>query len=1111
MLREERYNEYMGELLLLQNGSLSHRKRYEGFYRILVGALNQYTQECTIAFSGPFARLDYLCRQTGYKQDHPQGYSVLLSFRGRCTHLGSYADDDLARFELNDLKGLVEFLSVLYAMPVPKAIQSLLPAQYETGERQTQLDRYLRVAVSHFDNQLIYLTDTEGIDWQLPWRYEIFTRIVDLTYMSRWLQPSTMLNLVRPSRGEGHRLFAEQVIYEPDYLISISSIASCFRPYGHSPYESLIKRMQPYRQTGAILLGNFAGQMLDEEINAYLNDPQGEMPEYEVSKSRFMADNTLSLLTCADLQSDEQWAKFDADAREQQRHLRHIVRQTFAEDRTIDLSKIVLEPSFYCEMLGVQGRFDLMQTDKRVLMEQKSGKRDEYSHTHREEHYVQMLLYQAMLHYAYTDEKGSALRNDDIVSYLLYSRYEDGLLKESPAPLLLADALRLRNQLAYLDLYLCRDGQARNVLEQLTPEHLNTKQAKGRIWNDFSRPAIASVLDTIHEASPIAKDYFYRMMRFVAREQVLGKMGNSQKEASGFAALWNSSPEEKKDAGNLIDNLSIESVSDDLSQVTLLIQNDENEMLPNFRDNDIIVLYAYHRDLQPDARRDMVHRGHVVRVTADHIVVGLNAPQHNRNVYLTDDDRWLWAIEHDYMESSTAQLYRGLFALLEAPAHRRDLLLGQREPEADGTLQLAGDYGRFNPLVLKAKQARDYFLLVGPPGTGKTSCGLVNILNEQLLDPDSSVLMVSYTNRAVDEICAKLDQQQIEYLRIGHAETPMETAQLERKLRSCRVIAGTTTTLSSASSLFALRSFDLCIIDEASQILEPHLLSLLAARTAQGEVSIRKFVMIGDHKQLPAVVQQSESESEVGEERLRAIGLYNCRQSLFERLIRQSDSRFTHTLSAQGRMHQEVADFANRHFYGSLLTEVPLDHQRRPIPYHTAHSEDLMLQMLTQRRVTFLPVKKDVSDFSSDKTNREEAQLIAAIVEAVYRLYEENSLPFKPDETVGVIVPYRHQISTVRRYLQAFGIPQLMEIAIDTVERYQGSQRDVIIYGFTVSKPYQLDFLTSNVFADADGKVIDRKLNVALTRAREILCLVGDPDLLRRNPIFNELLHFIRQ
>lgn len=112
---------------------------------------------------------------------------------------------------------------------------------------------------------------------------------------------------------------------------------------------------------------------------------------------------------------------------------------------------------------------------------------------------------------------------------------------------------------------------------------------------------------------------------------------------------------------------------------------------------------------------------------------------------------------------------------------------------------------------------------------------------------------------------------------------------------------------------------------------------------------------------------------------------------------------------------------------------------------------------------------------------------------------------FDPSKTVGVIVPYRNQIAMIRQEINRLDIPSLIPISIDTVERYQGSQRDIIIYSFTVQNRYQLDFLTSNCFVE-DGKVIDRKLNVALTRARKQLIITGNEAILRQNTLFKDLI-----
>jgi superfamily I DNA and/or RNA helicase len=139
------------------------------------------------------------------------------------------------------------------------------------------------------------------------------------------------------------------------------------------------------------------------------------------------------------------------------------------------------------------------------------------------------------------------------------------------------------------------------------------------------------------------------------------------------------------------------------------------------------------------------------------------------------------------------------------------------------------------------------------------------------------------------------------------------------------------------------------------------------------------------------------------------------------------------------------------------------------------------------------------------------------VAEQLWQVYQETGEHFSPQKTVGVIVPYRNQIALIRQeteklltsHGQTIDHHPLLDVSVDTVERYQGSQRDVIIYSFTVSQPFQLEFLTASTFTDDDGTLVDRKLNVALTRARRKLILTGNPQLLRRVPLFRQLLDHI--
>ena len=469
--------------------------------------------------------------------------------------------------------------------------------------------------------------------------------------------------------------------------------------------------------------------------------------------------------------------------------------------------------------------------------------------------------------------------------------------------------------------------------------------------------------------------------------------------------------------------------------------------------------------------------------------------------------------------------------MITATDERRELLLGIRRPQADTGITLQGDYSmggqypHFNRLVMQTMQAQDYFLLIGPPGTGKTSYGLMHILAEELRTHDEGVLLLSYTNRAVDEICSKLYEAGMDFLRIGSPQSCPELYRphlLAERARACEnidefrrqlvethIIVATTTSMTAHQELFQLRGFSLAIVDEASQILEPHLLGLLCARYG-AENAIRRFVLIGDHKQLPAVVQQEKADSVVTDERLHAIGLMDCRESFFQRLLRleqrahpQDDSPFVFRFDHQGRMHPEVADFANSHFYGGALRPVPMPHQQAALSFPHFDETDPMQQLLASRRVVFLPSRRPRHS-ESPKVNTAEAQIISRVAYAVYRLYVLNNRSFLPEATLGIIVPYRHQIALVRKHIATYATPLLDQITIDTVERYQGSQRDVIIYGFTVQMPHQLDFLCAQTFEEG-GTLIDRRLNVAMTRAREQMVLVGNPRMLALNPVLRDI------
>ena len=118
-----------------------------------------------------------------------------------------------------------------------------------------------------------------------------------------------------------------------------------------------------------------------------------------------------------------------------------------------------------------------------------------------------------------------------------------------------------------------------------------------------------------------------------------------------------------------------------------------------------------------------------------------------------------------------------------------------------------------------------------------------------------------------------------------------------------------------------------------------------------------------------------------------------------------------------------------------------------------------------------------------------------------------NNEKFDSSTTIGVITPYRSQIALIKREIESLEIDELNNIIVDTVERFQGSERDIIIYSFCVNAPYQLRQL-SNITIE-DGISIDRKLNVALTRARKQMMIIGVRSLLTMHPIYQKLVKWL--
>lgn len=1075
------------------------------------------TRPFGIAFSGLLPRVDFLIKKIDSKKISSNDVARIHSLRFRLARLDSSTNE----FNLpenayiDDISIVARWVELLSQTSIPTTLSSQLPGRVIKPRKVKSKTKSIRLILDKIDGKtFVGRLDDGNMTAVTVILSSTDENAFDFTYLLEYARPGDQYNLINHS-AYGNVLTPELIIYEPDHLVDISSIAECFTAYGVTAWAGVIKKLSPEQITRPILLGNFAGQLLDMVVNN-----RGEKPvDYNDAVKLFFKSYALRIAACDDIDKS-----FHNDARLQLANIEQAVNSGLTSVNGFNRSLMLLEPSFFCEMLGLQGRMDMLQTDFAILVEQKSGKGAWGSDIHSAPrpatpHYVQLLLYQAILHYNF------GVKGKDLSSFLLYSKYPTPLVRTSNAPQLLADAIKVRNEIAFIERR-CAADDGFETIKSLTPETLNIANTNNPLWNNYLKPQLETILRPIKQADPISVAYVERMLKFVAMEHSYAKTGfNGETSTAGFSAAWAVPPIDKKNSGELCDNLKLEINTVDnkpIETVTLLFNDsDDTNTTSNFRRGDIVVLYSYLEGHQPDLRRSIAIRASVKSIDSKSIELSLRAPQSNTNIFKPGR---LWAIEHDFLDSSIRQLYRNVYSILSAPLQRREIVVGLGKPESNSSIELIGNYGDFSNLVLKALQARDMFFIIGPPGAGKTSHGLMNILHEHRLH-GASILAGAYTNRAVDEICARLDAENIDYIRLGSplgCAPEYQSRLLEQKLEDCcnvdevkqlitsvSVVVGTVQALTSAAStLFSFRRFDLAIIDEASQILEPHILGLLSARHKDETSAISKFIFIGDHCQLPAVVMQPVERSRVVNPELHKIGLTDCRVSFFERmlnLLKSEDGTYpenaVYFLERQGRMHSGISQVASELFYSGKLDVVPLPHQIESV--EQKESVGIYNDAMNRNRLLFIDVHDENNeDHPGSNASHAEARVIANIAVEIYNREGDN---FNPETSLGIIVPYRAQIAAIKKYIAFSNIDKLDKITIDTVERFQGSQRDYIIYGFTARHLHQMSFLTSSRFIE-DGKTIDRKLNVAITRAKSHLIVVGNYSLLSTDPLFKNFI-----
>jgi DNA replication ATP-dependent helicase Dna2 len=387
------------------------------------------------------------------------------------------------------------------------------------------------------------------------------------------------------------------------------------------------------------------------------------------------------------------------------------------------------------------------------------------------------------------------------------------------------------------------------------------------------------------------------------------------------------------------------------------------------------------------------------------------------------------------------------------------------------------------------------------PGTGKTTT--VATMIKAIASEGERVLIASYTHTAVDNLCLKLKRMEVDFIRVGSMESihrdirghsldsVVERTQtideIKAAVDSCNVFA--TTCLGFRNPLIIARTWDLCVVDEASQINVSTILGPLS--------KARRFILVGDHYQLSPIPDSP---------------------SLF-RILSEAHPHALVTLRTQYRMNRDIMRLCNGLIYGSRMrcgkTDVAAGRIALSRP-EVAGEFDMFHRRWTKaaldaERAVLMYDTDDVPMYErkgqGSKVNYGEAAVVSALAVALVLC------GMQPGD-IGIISPYRAQVmyireaivkwlrTTTRFYGQFVTDPNWVseQIEVHTVDKFQGRDKQCILFSAVKSNPKR----------KPGNHVTDwQRLNVAITRAMRKFILVGSMNTLRNAPFFDAMFQIL--
>lgn len=765
-----------------------------------------------------------------------------------------------------------------------------------------------------------------------------------------------------------------------------------------------------------------------------------------------------------------------------------------------------IEENVWCPRLGLKGKIDVTvkvnpsnkffdSFQKLMPLEIKTGKA-----SFSLEHKGQLILYQLMM-----QDLGQQIDS----GLLLYIR--EGVMSEiTAAPVEKLGLIQLRNRLAhYLSLDLTNKDREVNLPEPINHHSACERCEHKTICCTFLQPeklklpaghsllkVQKKVTDHLTEAHV---NYFMHWCHLITLEH------NEAQKAVKLRHIWTKQPEARAAKGTALINLKIVD----------LVQPLGDEYVHHFGDPSVDFTstnfdVGEYLIVSTDTRCS-VAAGRVTKIESNYIALTLSRDLSHQYASCR--------FHLDRYESQSQSIFNfsNIAWLMEKDDKLRSIIIDRsqarfvdqlpRSTTEQGEKILLQMNSVQRKAVLKAMTCENYMLIKGLPGTGKTQT-LIRLI-QLLMIMKKSVLITSHTNSAVDNILMRLMERGIKFMRLGSATRVHQSLrdyreatlvadcesveELEAVYKSHQIVA--VTCLGSSHSLLSQRRFDYCLVDEATQIFQPTVIRPL--------LSADKFVLVGDPEQLSPLVRSSEG--------------FKCGadESLFARL---DSPESTMVLGLQYRMNRVITKLANNLTYNGQLKcgneaveKASMKVMNLELMQEKLRSDKWLSKVLSthidqsctlintgdvyQTATQFAESVKD----DSKKEFADKSKLYVNFCEIAIVLYIVDLLIEckVPGESIGVIAPYRGQVDALKKVLAHHST-----VEVNTVDQYQGRDKNVIIYSCTQSKVNAEAAKSSSEVEILDDR---RRLTVAITRAKHKLIMVGDVACLNNFAPFNDL------